>query len=56
MNGFTTCRTTSDEEWLLHSRTPAAVVQTIMRMDMPPFKTATAHSAANLSNLRGPGD
>lgn len=49
MNGFATCRTTSSEELLLHSRTPTVVAQTFMRMGMPSFKTAPAHSAAGLA-------
>lgn len=33
-NGFESCRTTPDEEWLLHRRTPADVVRLVMTMEM----------------------
>jgi len=52
-HGFAPCRATTNEEWLLHSRTPADVVQMIRTMDMSPFeprrspgeRASGAHSA-----------
>jgi hypothetical protein len=38
---FETRRTTTREEWLLHRRTPAPVVEQISTMDMTPFERAT---------------
>jgi GNAT superfamily N-acetyltransferase len=43
--GFGTCRTTSREEWLLHRRTPAAVVERIVTMDLSPHDAAFNRSA-----------
>jgi GNAT superfamily N-acetyltransferase len=37
-HGFAPCRATRNEEWLLHSRTPTAVLQMIRTMDMSPFE------------------
>jgi len=37
-HGFAPCRATTNEEWLLHSRTPTGVVQMIKTMDMSPFE------------------
>lgn len=37
-HGFSRRRATSKEEWLLHSRAPASVVQMITTMDMSPYE------------------
>jgi len=47
--GFATRCTTPRDEWLLHSRTPAHVVQAIARMGVPP---APARPAASPFALR----
>ena len=41
-HGFARRRATSKEEWLLHSRTPASVVQLITTMDMSPYEPRRA--------------
>jgi len=41
-HGFARRRATSKEEWLLHSRAPASVVQMITTMDMSPYEPTRA--------------
>ena len=36
--GFAMCRSTSNEEWLLHRTAPPGIVQMIQTMDMTPFE------------------
>jgi hypothetical protein len=42
---FETCRTTTREEWLLHRRAPASVVEQIATMDMAPFDPGAPSAA-----------